>query len=260
VRAEIRAGGGFDPGAATITGPVISYDESWVQRAGELQGGAVTSTLLMELSSHLLGKSDWGYLTVDADHAWLLSRLFIFVSLFRALRRLPCIVLVKAEGKVEKLLGIADPAKVCSSIAKLHTHFNTTLAEILTEQNIPISMSGAIDESNAINIMTQFVQRLQSGDDHSRDPEWSELSSGRWEHTVWLSPEMVKDHLSIALFDPKAAFFRPAAGISDQDFVFEILRRDSQFVALVGDNGEFKELYDKRRILEEVKNRLQAAG
>ena len=120
-------------------------------------------------------------------------------------------------------------------------------------------MAGAIDEWAAINIMDQFIHRLQSWDDHSGDPEWSELSSGLWEHTVWLSPEMVRDYLSIALFDPKAAFFRPAAGISDNDFVFEIMKRDSQFVALVGDNGEFRELYDKRRILDEIKNRLVSA-
>lgn len=261
VRTDVQSEAGFDTGAAIKASldSSLSLDESWVQRTGELQGGAVTSTLLMELSNHLQGKSDWGYLKVDADHAWLLSRLFIFVSLLRALRPLPCIVFVNTEGKREKLLGIADPAKVCTSIAKLHTHFNVTLAEILTEQDVPISMSGAIDEWAAINIMTEFTHRLQSQDDHGGDPEWSELSSGWWEHTVWLSPETVRDYLSIALFDPKAAFFRPAVGISDNDFVFEIMKRDSQFVALVGDQGEFRELYDKRRILDEIKNRLLSA-
>jgi hypothetical protein len=45
-------------------------------------------------------------------------------------------------------------------------------------------------------------------------------------------------------------------GISDQEFAIEIVGRDSPFVALVGEHGEFLQLYDKRRILAGLKNFL----
>jgi hypothetical protein len=157
------------------------------------------------------------------------------------------------------LLGIADPVKVCSVLASLYPWFNETFATVLMQRGIPIFMSGAIDEGAAIDVMTEFVHRLQTPDDHSGDPEWSKLASGWWEHTRWLNAEMVKKDLSSVLFEPKAAFFRRPDRMSEQDFVVEIIGRDSPFVALVGEQGEFLQLYDKRRIFERVKNRLQAA-
>jgi hypothetical protein len=105
--------------------------------------------------------------------------------------------------------------------------------------------------------MTQFVHRLQTpGDPQRQLAEWSKLSSGWWEHTQWLTAEMVRGDLSSALFDPKAAFFRRPEGMSDQDFAFNIIGRDSPFVALVGEQGEFRQLYDKQRIFDRVKNHL----
>ena len=66
-RNEAQTEAGFDTGAAinaSLDAP-LSADESWVQRTGEMQGGSVTSTLLMELSGHLQGKPDWGYVKVE---------------------------------------------------------------------------------------------------------------------------------------------------------------------------------------------------
>ena len=255
---EMEPGIGFRPGS-TLERFTAQSQDTLIDLTDALQGGGVSSTLIMDLSRYLRQKSGWGYLSVNVDHAWLLSRLFIFVSLYRALGSLPCILFVTVDGTTEKALGIADPARVLSAIARVHTHFNTTFAQILTERNIPISMSGAVDEDDCIGILSDFVHRLQDWEDHSGDPEWSELYQGCWEHTRWLDPQMVYTDLAPALFDPKAAFFRPPEHISRNDLPFEIMRRDSPFVALIGEHGEFRELYDKQRIFEEVKNRLQSS-
>lgn len=79
-----------------------------VQLTGELQGGFVSSTLVMELSRHLQRSSSWGYLAVDvgAGDTWLLSRLFIFVLLYQVMRHLRCIVFLKTDSGIEKLLGV----------------------------------------------------------------------------------------------------------------------------------------------------------
>ena len=58
------------------------------------------------------------------------------------------------------------------------------------------------------------------------------------------------------MFDRKAAFFKRPAGISDREFAIEIVGRDLPFVALVGEQGEFRELYDKQRLFETFKKRL----
>jgi hypothetical protein len=244
-----------------VTREDIHAETFSLQTPGELQGGQVTSTILMDLSNHLQDSSDWDYLRVDVGggHTWLLSRLIIFVALQRAVRNLRCIVFVESEGGIERLLGIADPVKLCSVVASRYPWFNEILASLLIERKIPIFMSGAIDERAVVDVITEFVHRLQTSDDHSGDPEWSELASGWWEHTRWLISEMVRKDLSSALFEPKAAFFRRPNGMSDQDFVVEIIRRDSQFVALIGDQGEFRQLYDKQRIFDRVENRLRGS-
>lgn len=234
-------------------------DRQLLQMAIEMKGGGVTSTLIMELTNHLLqGASDWDYLIVDVgeDNTWLLSRLFIFVSMYRAMRNLPCIVFVRTEAGNQKLLGIADPMRVCSVLAKLFPWFNETLVSILTEKKIPIFDAGTLDEAAAIEVMTEFVHMLQTKDDRNGDPEWSKLSRELWEHSQWLSSELVGGNLASAMFDPKAAFFKRPEGMSDRKFAIEIVGRNSPFVALVGEQGEFRELYDKQCLFERFKNRL----
>lgn len=229
------------------------------QMTAELQGGFVTSTLIMELSKHLQGSSDWDFLKVDTGvgKTWLLSRLFIFISLYRATRGLPGVVFVQTDGQIERLLGIADPMKLCGVLATLYPWFNETFAGLLTERKIPIFMSAPIDEWTSIQLMTDFVHRLQSPDEHAIDVHWSKLSSALWEHSLWLNAEIVKQQLASACFDPKAAFLKRPTGMSEEDFAFEVMARDSPFVALVSEQGEFLQLYDKRRIFEHVRNRLR---
>ena len=234
-------------------------DRQLLEMAIEMQAGDVTPTLIMDLTNHLLQRaSNWDYLIIDVgeDNTWLLSRLYIFVSVHRALRNLPCIVFVRTEAANQKLLGIADPLRVCSILAKLYPWFYETLADILTKEKIPIFDPGALDEAAAIEVVTEFVHLLQTTDDRTGDPEWSKLWSESWEHTQWLSTELVGGDLASAMFDPKAAFFKRPEGMSDIEFAIEIVRRDSPFVAVVGEQGEFRELYDKQRLFEKVKNRL----
>ena len=85
---------------------------------------------------------------------------------------------MKTEGRIEKLLGIADPVKICSNLANLYPWVNEIFANVLTERRIPIFLCGAIDEGAAIDVMTECVHRLQSPDDHGGDAEWSRLASG----------------------------------------------------------------------------------
>lgn len=227
------------------------------QMTADLQGGYVTSTLVMVLAQHLRASSNWVYLAVDVEHVWLLSRLFIFVSLFRVLRGFSCMTFVSKVGETQKLVAMADPAKFCSVVAARYPWFNEELAHILTARRIPIFMS-TIDEHEAVEVMTEFVHRLQSPDPHEGDPDWARLSSGTWERSRWLDAEMVRQDLAAALFEPATSVIRQREGVSDEDFAFEVIGRDAPFVALVSDSGAFLSLYDKRRLLEGVKNRLRA--
>jgi hypothetical protein len=98
--------------------------------------------------------------------------------------------------------------------------------------------------------MSEFLSRLQT--ETFGDGDWSMLAPGVWEHTGWLTPNMLRGELASALFDPKSVIFRRPDDMSDSDFAIEIAMRDSPFVVLTGPQGEFLELYDRRRIFEHI--------
>jgi hypothetical protein len=225
----------------------------------DLRRGFVNSTIVMSLTEHLSVSSGWDYLTVEVGDGdfWLLSRLFGFVTMYVAQRPLPCIVFVRSVGGRERLLGIGEPAPLCGALARLYPWFNETLAGLLVEKQIPVIGTAPVEVGAATELMTGFVARLQTQDDKTGDPDWSQLSFGAWEHTEWLREEMLRDELRPALLDPNQSRMRRAAAPADDALVLDILGRNSPFVALVDDSDTFLQLYDKRRIFERVKERIE---
>ena len=173
---------------------------------------------------------------------------------------LPCLVFVRSGERGQRLLGIADPARLCGMLARLYPWFNATLADLLVVKNVPVFGTAPVDEWTAITLLTDFVQRLQNSESHAEDAEWSQLSSGLWEHTRWLREETLRGDLGPVLLDPGQSRLRlPGAAEMDEAMVLEILGRDTRFVAVVGDEDTFLRLYDKRRIFEQMKDRITNA-
>jgi hypothetical protein len=145
------------------------------QSAVELQRGSPSSTSIMELARCLTEATGWGYLLVDVGEGnhWLLSRLFGFITIYARQRPLPCVVFVRDGRDGQRLLGIADPAQLCGSLARLYPWFNTKLAELILGQNLPVFGTAPVDEWTAVNLLTDFIQRLQDSNSHA------EMLSGR---------------------------------------------------------------------------------
>jgi hypothetical protein len=232
------------------------------QQARELQRGFPSSTSIMELTRCLAEAAGWDYLLVDVGEAdrWLLSRLFGFITMYTTQHPLPCVVFVRSSDLGQRLLGVADPARLCGLLTRLYPWFNTTLAELLVTQNVPVFGTAPVDEWIAINLLTDFIQRLQDSVSHAGDAEWSQLSSGLWEHTRWLREEMLRGELGPALFDlGQSRLRRPGAAEVDDAMVLEILGRDTRFIAVVGHGDVFLRLYDKRRIFDRMRDRISKA-
>jgi hypothetical protein len=235
-----------------------SADAAWLaSEAGGLQRGFPTSTGLKDLTRELAGSPEWKYLLVDVGNGdrWLASRLFGYVTMYTTQRPLPCIVFVGAR----RLIGIAEPARLCGAMARLFPWFNQTLAGLLAEKNIPVFGATTVDEDTAVTLLTDFIARLQDFNNHDGDSEWSPLPQGRWEHTRWLDEAMLRNELNSALLDTvQSRLRRPGNAPADETMLVEIMRRDTRFVAVVGDDDVLLNLYDRRQTFERWRERIAA--
>ena len=265
------------PAAAGLPSP----DAAWLaSEAGGLQRGFPTSTGLKDLTRQLAGSPGWEYLLVDVGNGdrWLASRLFGYVTMYTTQRPLPCIVFVGdlvdkprfglvqptatpsgEDPDARRLIGIAEPARLCGGMARLFPSFNQTLAGLLVEKNIPVFGAATVYEDTAVTLLTDFIARLQDFANHDGDSEWSPLPHGRWEHTRWLDEAMLRNELNSALLDTaQSRLRRPGNAPADETMLLEIMRRDTRFVAVVGDGDVFLNLYDRRQTFERWRERIAA--
>jgi hypothetical protein len=249
--------------------------------AGRLQRGVTTSTGLKDLTRQLTGSPGWEYLLIDVGHGdrWLASRLFAYVTMYTTQRPLSCIVFIGdladnpfryrhqllqpeamlsgAGADTQRLIGIAEPARLCGAMARLFPWFNQTLAELMVEKNIPVLGAVTVDEDTATDLLNDLIERLQDFINHDSDSEWSPHPDGRWEHTRWLDKAMLRNELNNALLDTaQSRLRRPGNAPADETMLLEIMRRDTPFVAVVGDGDVFLDLYDRRQIFERWRQRI----
>jgi hypothetical protein len=194
----------ISPSAESASGTVVPDPAVLEIAVIELQRGSINSTGIMVLAGNLAEATGWDYLLVDigdGDH-WLLSRLFGFITMYMTQHPLPCLVFVHGGERGQRLVGIADPARLCGTLSRLYPWFNSTLAKIMVARNMPVFGTASVDSYSAISLLTDFISRLQDHEkSHLDDAQWSQLSPGAWEHTSWLREEMLREEHGPVMLD-----------------------------------------------------------
>ena len=124
------------------------------------------------------------------------------------------------------------------------------------KQDIPI-LAEPLSKQNAELIVKNFIENdlIRRSEDPQNDDEWEKLGeqpSCVWEHTKWLNIGRLNEDLREAFFDTDSSQFKWSPDIPTKVRDKAVLLRDSPFVALVNDRGEFKELMDRGLLIDRL--------
>ena len=239
--------------------PQVPWSDPAFSEGTNLICGNVTSTTIMELFQRIRDDTHWQYLIVNigSGKRWLISRLFLFATIFRYMSGLKCVVFVETTNEYHKrLLGIADPDRLRAVLAKKYPWLDHALMGAWLKQDIPI-LAEPLSKQNAELIVNNFIENdlIRRSEDPQNDDEWEKLGeqpSCVWEHTKWLNIGRLNEDLREAFFDTDSSQFKWSPDIPTKVRDKAVLLRDSPFVALVNDRGEFKELMDRGLLIDRL--------
>jgi len=248
---------------ATIPSPPIPWSDPTIYESSNLIAGAVTATTIMELFQRISDDTTWHYLIVDIETGkrWLISRLFIFTVILRYMRNLKCVVFVETKGEYRgRLLGIAKPESVRFALARKYPWFDEVIVKAWSNEKIPI-LTDPLPKDKAQSIVNAFIQdgRVQQQKDPQNQDEWEQVrrqNQPLWEHTKWLDIQRVNEDLREVFCDRDASQFADSPDIPAEQRNKALLHRQTPFVALVNDKGEFRGLVDRHIFLNQVAARL----
>jgi hypothetical protein len=217
------------------------------------QFGAIANEALLTSFTHSLidqletdKKID--YITIDIGNGdkWLTSRLFIISNILARNAGLKCIVFVSsAVCHKHTFQGLIDVDNVHWSIASGLTLYEIEFCRLLSENITIISPKGAIDKENAVRIVRQFITNMQSDDTLGRNNLIVNLEGGTREYAYWLTKENIS-----TLFGSSLDRRSINSNNSKKKRIKKVLRHKSDYVAIVDNDCCFKELINRRKVVE----------
>jgi hypothetical protein len=246
---------------AKIPNPPVPWSDPGISESYKLTGGDVTSTTVMELFQRMSDDKPWQYLVVDigAGRTWLISRVFLFVVILRYLRGLRCVVFVETREELSKrLLGIMQPETVRIALAKRYPWFDQSLNAALSVQTVP-ALAQQLPKDKAESVVNAFLKdpRIRQQQTSPNLDEWEQLGTQPvWEHTKWLDLQRVDQDLRGFFTDRDTSQIVDSPDTPAEKRNRAILRRQTAFVALVNDRGEFRGLVDRQGFLEKMASLL----
>jgi hypothetical protein len=229
--------------------------------------GDSTKTLLEQIQQ---GQSK-GFAIFDLGNgtAWLSSRLFLFTIILQNIYELKAIVFVYTQdGIPDRFVGITEPERLRFAIAKRCPWLESAFAEayISTWQyNKGIKqIFGGIDQSNATNIIYNFVQKVQSNTvdnvDSTLSGEWTSLK-GKWEHAEWMTVNRVEEILGQDLDKLSCITESDLRSRPKEEQIRLILSSAGRYVAVVDQDGRFQQrkMIDKNSVVMEIARRASYA-
>lgn len=196
------------------------------------------------------------YATVDLEDgkAWLTSRLFILAALIPRVRPIQRIVFVCNAAK--RFLGECSVTAVAEALAKRYPHLEEEYLRInvsaaqsngKTQLNLRRSMLGPMAPGEATQMLSQFLLAVRNGG-VTGTPGWTSL--GRYvEHAEWITNSLI-----IELSDKRLNTV-PVTRDTSEDGTFAariLLQRAQDYVAIVGIDGRFLRLVDRRKAIDQV--------
>ncbi len=246
---------------ATLPSPPVPWSDPTIYDSSNLIGGYVTSTTVMELFQHIRDIPTWQYLVVDIEtgQRWLISRLFLFTVILRYMLNLKCLVFVETQGEYRRrLLGIARPEDVRIILAKKYPWLDEAIVKSWSDQKVPIPIE-PLPKGIAESIVNGFMSndKIQRKEDPMDQEEWQQLGTQEiWEHTKWLTLDRLNRDIRTAFYDREMSQLVDSPDKSAIERNRAVLRRNSPYIALVNDKGEFKGLVDRKSFLEHIATSL----
>lgn len=237
----------------------------------ELRSGGAPISGAGDFAAITLGPDiDYIVIRLGSGDQWLASRLFAFAVVLRQMRGLRCIVFTHSGWGFagDKLLGLASPDDVRSALGWRFPWFERTLFGcweerlLLDQQQAPAGVRRPefvdrpiqLTPQDAELLFVRYVNALRNQDASDTlkqtqlapdDPDWVTLRSDNQEHTRWLNGPLVEQLLGDGLKDA-----RVQASGSPTRLVSDALEQEGDFVAVVSRTDAFRDLIDRRALLQ----------
>jgi len=243
-------------------------------------GGAIAGDASGSLLRSLTEGSQADYIQVDLGDGqeWISSRLFILAALIPRVR--PIKLIVYTKGSDCQFLGVSTPRALSSALARrspwleaiyISAHVVLTnpgpLPPIFVNDkwlNLGIalqpdrSLIGPIWRDDAQNVLTFFLQQLQTYTDPAKD-DWTLIEyfsysvlTRYWEHAEWVTSDILVSMLGTEL-DPKSVKRDPSQDATVTTRT--LLRHEEDYVPVVDTANRFLRLVDRRSAIDELTNR-----
>lgn len=241
--------------------PLPELRTSWSAASADVR--QLTSSQLFDSGSQTLFKellsgqrADYAVIDLRSGQEWLTSRLFLFAVVLGEARGLRAFVfLEKDSGTRRRFLGTATPTNVRRRLGSRYPWFEEAFAKALSTASQPGSPFAATESWRISQFAQNFVQAIQIDGVPTPDQEGSYLkvkASGptpeKWEHTDWLDGERLEQDLGDAL---SVAYIEDSPDIPPEQVSDALLRRKSQFVAVVDSDRRFMSLVDRSSLMEQ---------
>jgi len=236
-----------------------------------LAGQFISASLPLEIASSIRKATGADYLVIDIgsedEKRWLTSRLYILAATLERIRGLRCLVFVSGSARNAKFVGSATPRDVRWSLGIWSPWFEKAFATAYGALAAPPgeadTFRGGLTDSLIDPLLTGFltlpggVSRLP-GPNEATPLQWEKLEKQGYgtsfEHAEWINAGRLGDMLGGRLSHASVSV---KTGSSSAETAKAVMEGAGTFVALVDDQGVFKDLVDRYRILDQVA--IQAA-
>lgn len=238
----------------------------------DLASSSTSQTLVQALSGPLIPDS-YAVIDLGIGKSWLISRLFIFAVMLRAVRGVRCFVFVdRSAGVPNEYIGTISTEDLRWRIAENYKWLEQALSKAykdnLWRQFVSPVLDSGLESNFAAGVVQEYIKLLKKdwnwaaipGSPYEPAPELNrqdflaEHANGPWvsigdkeEYGFWIDREiLIREFKGILHFD------RLPLSLRSQDKIREIVGCDTRFVAVVRSSGQFVSLVDRARVLADV--------
>lgn len=235
----------------------------------DLASTSTSQDLVRALSGPLIPDS-YAIIDLGTGQSWLISRLFIFAVMLRAVRGVRCFVFVdRSAGVPNEYIATISTEELRWRIAERYKWLEQVLSKAYKDNlwrpnTVPV-VYGALEANVAAGVVQEYVKLLKKDwnwekvaasdseptQELNRQAFLAEHATGPWvqvgdkeEYGFWIDREML-----LGEFKGILHFDRLALSLPSQDKLQEIVGCDAPFVAVVRSSGQFVSLVDRAKVL-----------
>jgi hypothetical protein len=207
--------------------------------------------------------ADYAIIDLGEGKEWLTSRLYIFALVLGRVSRLKAFVFVETKDRVTRnFIGTANPESIRLCLAKKYPWLEAAFVKAYASQApnpkkdlVPFELSelGKTESWKIMTLVQNYIEEIQSktapGSKNKKD--WISFGKPKptWERTCWIDSELIDELLGSELI---RLSYTDSPDQDPSTKTEAILKRPSDFVALIDEKGRFSHLIDRASMVEEA--------